>query len=351
MLEISYNCLRYLSSLLTNFFFKKKIFYIIEYKKWANFNDAKNLKKYFKNKLLISNEITGIRNSIIHLGTHYKLFKKKKIINYHNSNKLFIFWPHLDRKNRISNLLKKNISKIEKINTTCIKTKKDLFKFGIPNKKITVTPLSVDTEIFKYPNKKEKKELRKKFLIPNNKFVIGSFVKDGIGFGKGIKPKKLKNPQMLIKAINGFEKKNELFVILSGPARGYIKKKLKDMKIDFIHKNCLNQKELSELYRLVDVTIINSNIEGGPYSLLESLASGVPVLSTKVGMSIEVIKNGVNGYLININDHINLNKKLFYLFKNKKKLKKMKKNCIKSVKKFSINSVGKTYLKKFYNLI
>ena len=68
-------------------------------------------------------------------------------------------------------------------------------------------------------------------------------------------------------------------------------------------------------------------------------------------MSIEVIKNGVNGYLININDHINLNKKLFYLFKNKKRLKEMKTNCIKSVEKFSINSVGKIYLKKFYNLI
>ena len=114
MLEIINNCFRYLSSLFLNFFFKNKIFYIIEYKKWANFNDAKNLKKFFKNRLLISNEVTGIRDSIVHLGTHYKLFQKKKVINFHNSNKLFIFWPHLDYENQISNLLKKIFPKLKK---------------------------------------------------------------------------------------------------------------------------------------------------------------------------------------------------------------------------------------------
>ncbi len=69
----------FLLSLIKNFFFSNKIFYVIEYVKWANYNDAINLKKFFKKKLIITNEIHGIKNSIIHVGTHYKLFDKKNL--------------------------------------------------------------------------------------------------------------------------------------------------------------------------------------------------------------------------------------------------------------------------------
>ena len=182
--------------------------------------------------------------------------------------------------------------------------------------------------------------LRKKFSIPEDKLILGSFVKDGVGFKKGLTPKRIKNPKMLINALKTMVEKKKLFFVLSGPARGYVKKELKKIGVDFFHKNCVSQKELAELYKLVDATIINSDNEGGPYSLLESLASGVPVISTKVGMSPEIIKENINGYIIKINNHKMLAKKIRLLF-DKKRLDFLKLNSKKSIKNYSIDSVGK----------
>lgn len=350
MLNFIQNFLGFLLSIFKNFLFKKKIFYIVEYKKWANFNDAINLKKFFKSKFIISHEIYGIRQSIIHIGTHYKLFKKDQTINIHKSNKLIVFWPHLNKKSYISKFLKNNIDKIFKINTCSIDTKKKLIKYGIPKNKLIYTPLAIDTKIFRDFNINRKKKLREKYLIPKNKLILGSFVKDGVGFEHGWSAKNLKNPQMLIKSLKNIPNKKDLFVVLSGPARGYIKKELGKIGIEFFHKNCSSAKDLAELYNLVDVTIINSNIEGGPYSLLESLASGVPVISTKVGMSPEIIKNGHNGFLIKINNHQSLTKKIKYFLTNYKKDLSFKSNSRKSIIPYSIKENGRNFDNKVYKL-
>lgn len=348
MKDLGIRAIKFLISIFKNIYFQKKIFYLIEYNKWANYNDAINLKKYFKNKFLITNEILGIKNSIIHIGTHYKLFKKGKIINFDRTNKLIIFWPHLDLKNQVSFLIKKNISKILKINTCSLITKKNLIKYGIPKEKIIITPLSIDTNLFKDTTKKQKFNLRKKYGIPKNKLILGSFIKDGEGFREGNKPKNIKNPELLIDAIKLLKNKKDYFFILSGPARGYLKNALKKLGINFIHKNCKNKKELSELYKLVDVTVINSKIEGGPYSLLESLSSGVPVISTKVGMSLDVLKNNYNGFLINKNDSFTLKKKLNFFFRNRNNLNIMRKNSRKSAKNYSLKRIGNLYKSKLY---
>lgn len=54
-------------------------------------------------------------------------------------------------------------------------------------------------------------------------------------------------------------------------------------------------------YAAIDCLLICSGHEGGPASLPESLATGTPVLSSHVGMSIDFIVNGENGYFLNLN--------------------------------------------------
>lgn len=48
----------------------------------------------------------------------------------------------------------------------------------------------------------------------------------------------------------------------------------------------------------LDVAVLSSFTEGLPVILLEALAAGVPVVSTAVGGTPEVIEDGVNGYLV-----------------------------------------------------
>jgi glycosyltransferase involved in cell wall biosynthesis len=50
--------------------------------------------------------------------------------------------------------------------------------------------------------------------------------------------------------------------------------------------------------------VITSASDTVPICLFESLASGVPVISTRVGWSPILIKNGENGYLVDSVDDI-----------------------------------------------
>lgn len=52
------------------------------------------------------------------------------------------------------------------------------------------------------------------------------------------------------------------------------------------------------LFRRLDVLLVTSKDEGGPIPLLEAMAAGIPVISTDVGLASDIIKDGINGYLI-----------------------------------------------------
>ena len=58
------------------------------------------------------------------------------------------------------------------------------------------------------------------------------------------------------------------------------------------------QEEMVAFYQGVDAQICASRTEGGPHPLLEAAACGIPLISTRVGIAPELIKDGANGFLI-----------------------------------------------------
>lgn len=60
----------------------------------------------------------------------------------------------------------------------------------------------------------------------------------------------------------------------------------------------LNRRELNDWYNQVDAVVIASKSEGGPLMLLEAGAVGIPVISTPVGLSREIIEHNKNGMLV-----------------------------------------------------
>ena len=55
------------------------------------------------------------------------------------------------------------------------------------------------------------------------------------------------------------------------------------------------------LYKSMDFLLMVSNYEGGPANLPEAIASGTPMLCTKVGMAPDMVLDGVNGFFLSGN--------------------------------------------------
>lgn len=58
-----------------------------------------------------------------------------------------------------------------------------------------------------------------------------------------------------------------------------------------------DENELSKLYSAADVFINSSLADSGPVMLAQSLMSGTPVVTNKVGLAMDLVENSINGYL------------------------------------------------------
>jgi len=60
--------------------------------------------------------------------------------------------------------------------------------------------------------------------------------------------------------------------------------------------------ETDALYRESDIFVLTSDWEGTPNVILEAMASGLPVVATRVGGVPEIVQHGVTGYLVDPGD-------------------------------------------------
>lgn len=172
-----------------------------------------------------------------------------------------------------------------------------LLDWGVPKEQIVRIPIGVDTRLFRPPTARERQAARAKFGIADNAIVIGSFQKDGIGWGDGMEPKLIKGPDIFLKAVERLRREVPVVAMLTGPARGFVKHGLERLGVPFVHRYVQSHSDLVECYHALDLYFVTSREEGGPMGLMESMASGVPVVSTRVGMAPDLILDQSTGGL------------------------------------------------------
>lgn len=60
----------------------------------------------------------------------------------------------------------------------------------------------------------------------------------------------------------------------------------------------LTPKQMRKFYHSLDFFVVTSETEGTPNPALEAMSCGVPVISSKVGNMVEIIRSGENGFLV-----------------------------------------------------
>jgi glycosyltransferase involved in cell wall biosynthesis len=64
--------------------------------------------------------------------------------------------------------------------------------------------------------------------------------------------------------------------------------------------------DVASVYQEADICVLTSDYEGTPNVLLEAMASGLPVVATKVGGVPEIVRQGKNGFVVEPGDETSL---------------------------------------------
>jgi glycosyltransferase involved in cell wall biosynthesis len=174
---------------------------------------------------------------------------------------------------------------------------------GVDASRVHLIPIGIDLENFPLVDSSARKQARDALGVPESTFVVGSFQKDGVGWEEGLEPKLVKGPDVLIAALAHVKAAApELFVVLTGPARGYVRRELERLAIPYRHVRANDRAELARAYYALDVYVVTSRQEGGPKAALESMATGVPLVTTRVGQAPTLVQHGRNGWLVDVGD-------------------------------------------------
>lgn len=155
---------------------------------------------------------------------------------------------------------------------------------------------------------------------------------------------KQKNYELLIKAFNLIESKvpnEELLIYGNGTEKNQLSKLINDLGLNKRVKLMGTSLDIQEKIKNAKLFVLSSNYEGLPNVVMESMALGIPVISTDCpcGGPNMIINNGENGILVSVNNVKELanamlstltkNELLDYLSKNEKEYaEKFKPNVI-----------------------
>jgi glycosyltransferase involved in cell wall biosynthesis len=174
---------------------------------------------------------------------------------------------------------------------------------GVAEERVHRIPIGIDLEHFPLADTEARRRARAELGVPESAFVVGSFQKDGVGFGEGLEPKLIKGPDLLVAALERLHRGvPDLYVLLTGLARGYVRRELDRRGVPHRHVLAGSRSELARAYCALDAYLVTSRQEGGPKAVLESMATGVPLVCTRVGQATELVDDGRNGALVDVED-------------------------------------------------
>lgn len=332
-----------------NLLARKDMYYVVEPADWVIKDVGRNITRRMRDlPSRITTVTTGIRDSIVHFGSINTFADQAKPLVMHPSNRIIVTWFHVvEGDSRLGNTGKLGEG-VRLWHTACNLTRDKLVAAGIPEGRIKVIPLGVDLDAFRPRDLDFRGQVRAKLGIPDDRVVIGSFQKDGNGWGDGKEPKLIKGPDLFCRAVEVLAKKIKVTVLLTGPARGYVKERLRAVGIPFVHTFFENPKEVSEYYQALDLYIVSSREEGGPMQILESMASGVPLVSTSVGMAPDIIVDGKNGFLVPLARVEDIPGLCMEILKDGKLREGLVANGLETASRFGWDTVAKMYFERIY---
>jgi len=173
--------------------------------------------------------------------------------------------------------------------------KQDLVRYGVaPPEKITVIPLGLELDPF-LEGDVHRGALRRELGVPTDAPVVGIVGR--------IFP--IKNHRLFLEAaalVAAKEPGARFVVVGDGTLRADMEALARHLDIGERTIFTGWRRDLPKVYADLDVLVVSSDNEGTPVSAIEAMASGCPVVATRVGGLPDLIEDGEVGHLVAARD-------------------------------------------------
>ena len=194
--------------------------------------------------------------------------------------------PGMPEFDRCFEALRRRHPEIDRVQVTNRAMEELALETGIAPEKVHRIPIGIDLGAFPFGGAAARAAARAELGLPETAFVVGSFQKDGVGWDEGLEPKLIKGPDVLLAAAQLLrERIPELAFLLTGPGRGYVRQGLERLEVPYTHVLLPDVDAVAHAYHAIDVCVVASRDEGGPRAVLEAMATGIPLVTTRVETS------------------------------------------------------------------
>lgn len=188
--------------------------------------------------------------------------------------------------------------------------------------KITTISNGIYTEKYKSKNRKN---LSEKTIL-----YVGRFIPS-------------KNVEMIIRSLPYILSRVDVRLILvgGGALEGGLKRLVKELGVEkkVVFTGYATEEKVREMYKKADIFVTASAADNQPLTILEALASGLPVVAANVGGIPELIKNEKNGFLFKSQNLNSFTGNVLKILLNSNLRKKMSHDAIKTAKGHDIHDI------------
>jgi glycosyltransferase involved in cell wall biosynthesis len=171
-------------------------------------------------------------------------------------------------------------------------TRTEAIRFGIPRERVHIIPNGVDGQLFRPASPHERAAARRQLGLGCDRLVLS--------VGR-LSPEK--NPLGLLDAWAAVSRDARVGAVLvlvgDGPQSQRVRGKVATLGLDDVVLPG-QQADVALWYRAADVCVVPSRVEGLCNSMLEAMASGVPVISTRVSGSSVLVEAPPAGLVVDV---------------------------------------------------
>jgi len=220
--------------------------------------------------------------------------------------------------------------------------RKEIASFDIsPHKTIVINNAIDSTDC---TERIDRDSIRQRFNINKKDYVVGMV-------GRLSGEKDIKTALYAIAKLLRMNNNAKLIIVGEGPSNKNLMKTAKSLGIENNVTFLGYQRNVSEIYSIMDLYISCSLKEGLPNSVLEAQQQGVPCIVTDISGNNDIVKDGINGFLIKPKTPEILFKKILILMEDQKLAKSFVIEGQKTIKnKFSLEKRIKKLENLYYQL-